>query len=298
MKRTKAVLIIGGSGFVGSHLARRLRNKYKVFATYYQHQIRIPEVTMLPLDVTERNWIKRVIYGIQPDVIIYAAGKNNPQWADDHSRDAEQIHTNGAASVSTVASILQPRMIYLSNSHVFDGSRGNYKEEDVILPHSPLGKMKVSGENYIRTRSLNYIILRSGPLLGIGNGIEMTLIDRLRIALSKGKKLELSPYDFQSYTSIYGIIDLIEKLIEGGPRNKVLHYGGLNKLSEYELGIEFAKYFGYDPSIILEKRYAGEENDLYYSDYSLNFTQAISTLKAQPFFLKQCFDLIKQNFVG
>ena len=45
MAGTKAILIIGGSGFVGTHLALKLREGYKVFATYHTKRFAIPGVT-------------------------------------------------------------------------------------------------------------------------------------------------------------------------------------------------------------------------------------------------------------
>jgi nucleoside-diphosphate-sugar epimerase len=64
--RTKAVLIIGGSGFIGTHLALKLRETYKVFLTYNTHPVLIPGTTPIPFNVEGRDWAKRLAYTTQP----------------------------------------------------------------------------------------------------------------------------------------------------------------------------------------------------------------------------------------
>src|SRR5262245_53689010 len=109
MHRIKSILIIGGSGFVGTRLALRLRDHYKVFATYFSRRIRIPGVTTIPLSVDNRDWCKRVAFTAQPDAIVYVAGREDLFWAEKTPRDADRLHTAGAATISNVSDLLHPR---------------------------------------------------------------------------------------------------------------------------------------------------------------------------------------------
>lgn len=295
MNRTKAVLIIGGSGFIGTHLATRLRDGYKVFATYDRHQVAIPGVTFLPFDVENRAWVKRVVSITQPDVVIYAAGQNDVGWADANPRDAEHVHTGGAATVSNVADIMQPKFIYLSNCYAFDGGRGNYHETDVALPTSVLGKVKLSGENFIRGKSLNYVIIRSSPLYGRGNGRNLSFMDRLRMSLDRGEKIELNANELHSFAPVDGLTTLVAKLVDTGLRNKFVHYGGLTKVTQLEFAKLFAKRFGYDPNLVTAARPKHGSGELL--DYSLNSTQMAEVLKIQPLLLEQGFDLLEKDLV-
>jgi dTDP-4-dehydrorhamnose reductase len=247
-----------------------------------------------------RNWVKRVLITTRPDVVIYLAGKNDRKWAEQNIRTAELLHATGTATVTSMSDIAQPRMIYVSNSYVFDGSKGNYHESDIVLPDSVLGKMKLGGENIVKSKCLNYVILRTSPILGRGNGDNISFLDRLRMSLDRKLRFEVSNKELHSFTLTDSFCDLMVRLIESGVRNRVIHYGGLTKLSTFDLAKEFAKRFHYDPSLIaatnvIQKKMGGNEEAQL--DFSLNSTQAVETLKIKPLLLEESFDLIEKQLV-
>jgi dTDP-4-dehydrorhamnose reductase len=298
--QTRSVLIIGGSGFVGTSLALRMREQFKVFATYHSHPIRIPGVTALPLAADNRNWAKRVVYTAKPDAIIYVGGSNSPEEAEADPRMAEHVHVGGPVTASEVSDILQPKFIYLSNCYVFDGARGNYHETDTVLPDLALGKSKLGGENFIRGRSLNWVVVRSSPLIGRGNGHRLSSLDRIRMKLDRGERIELANHETHSVSHVAGLAEMLVKLVESGVRNKVLHFGGLTKVTQYEWGLRFAERFGYDKSLIAPSRAMhmrkGIASDIH-GDYSLNCTQAALALKIKPLLLEESLDLIQKQLV-
>jgi dTDP-4-dehydrorhamnose reductase len=299
--QTKVVLIVGGSGLIGTHLALRMRESYKVFMTYRKHRVNIPGVTAIPCEVDKQDWVKRIVYTSRPDVVLYVAGQNSPEWAEGNQKDAERVHTDGAGVVSSAAEIFQPKFIYLSNCFVYDGFRGNYAAHETVIPTSLLGKVKVGGENAIRNRSLNYVIIRSSPVIGRGNGRAISMLDKLRMALDRNERIELSPNEVHSYAPIDGLVDVIARTAESGIRNKILHYGGLTRVSQLEFGRAFAKRFGYDGRCIspragtTERKFPQPGKDPL--DFSLNSTQTMELLKIKPLFLEESFDLIEKKLV-
>ncbi len=298
MRHKKTILVIGGSGFLGSRIAMRLRDNFKVFATFRMNPVQLPGVSCIPFEISDRNWVKRVLYQTEPEVIIYAAGKENVGWCELYPRDAERLHTAGAASLSTMSTILQPKFIYLSDSYVFDGKKGNYKEDDIVLPLTSLGKTKIGGENYIRGKSLNYIVVRTSPVFGRGIGVNKSWLDRLRMKLSRGEKVELSTQEIHSFAPISGFLDLMARLADSGPKNKILHYGGLTKITTYEFGVEFAKRFGFSPDLVAPAKPQGVRHEVVPTyDYSLNSSNVIHTLKTNAFLLEEAFDLLEKEFV-
>lgn len=296
MRRTKTILLIGASGFVGTHLAMRLRDSHKVFATHLDHPTSVRGVTPLQFDANKREEVKRLVYRVEPDVIIYAAGSNRLDLAEASAKEFERIHSQGAISVSTVSDILQPKFIELSNSYVFDGKKGNYHENDVSLPSTVLGKCKLGAENFLRGKSLNHLIVRSSPLIGRGNPHHLSMVDRLRMALSRGERVQVPGDELHSYALVSQFADLIARLVESSMRNKVVHFGGLTKISQVDFARAFATRFGFNANLIQER--ASHAPDLVAFDYSVNSTFISEELKIQPLLLEESFDLFEKELVA
>jgi dTDP-4-dehydrorhamnose reductase len=295
----KSVLIVGGSGFIGTHLALRLRESYKVFVTYATHPIAIPGCTCLPMSVENRTWIKQVLAMIKPEMIIYAPGER----ARSDKRDMmalEAIHAKGVVNVLDCSEMLQPRFVYLSNSYVFDGEKGNFRENELAVPVYPVGKAKASAENFVRAKSLHSVIVRSSPVVGRGNGLNLSFIDSLRMNLDRGKPIEMSSAEVHSFAPVAGLVDMVcEVLNRPALKSKTFHYGGLSKLSYADFARAFAVRYGYDPKLIIGTSALPltiKKTELL--DFSLNSSAAIDQLKIKPFFLEQCLDLLEKELVA
>lgn len=301
---TRSVLIVGGSGFLGTHLAMRLRAGYKVFATYYTHPIVMPGVTYLPMNLIITNQVKRVMQAAKPDFIIYVPGPKG----GDAGINLEQIYSKGAGTVMAYAEAYQPKFIFVSSSYTFDGERGNYRETDAALPQILPGRAKMNGENFIRSKSLHSIIFRCSPLFGRGNGFNFSFLDQIRMRLDRGKQIELTTNSIHSFAPVEGFAEVIAEWISKPTiRNRVLHYGGLTKSSYADFGIAFANRFGLDPGLIVpvaqsreEKKgaFKGVEKKKDILDYSLNSSQVVELLKVKAFLLEESFDLIEQKLIA
>ena len=294
----KTILIVGGSGFVGGSLALRLREGYRVFTTHNKHPVQIRGVTSLLCPVENRNWVKRILYGIEPYFIIYAAGNASTGWCEAHTREAELMHNSGAGNFLSQTDSRLAKFIYLSNPYTFDGMRGNYREGDNVLPQNQMGKVKLGGENYVRSKAIWYSIIRSSPLFGRSTGSNLSFLDQLRIRMNRGEKIELSADETHSFAPAEGFLDAIERVIESAPKNKIFHYGGLTKMTYYDFGVEFARYFGFDEKLLIAKRSVSrrkstktEQEEPY--DFSLNSSAIANTLQVKPMHLQDGFERLR-----
>jgi dTDP-4-dehydrorhamnose reductase len=190
----------------------------------------------------------------------------------------------------TAAEYLKAKYIYLSSDWVFSGLDGNFGESDTAIPFHALGKTKLGAENYIRSRSLNHIIIRCAPLLGRGTLDHPSWLDRLREAAVFGKPLSLSDRSIHNPVHIQELASLIDRIIEGDIRNKTLHLGGLTRISEYELALKIFETFGYSGKNLSPLK-SGPESMT--QDFTLNTTQTLRLLKTEPLLLEQSLDLLK-----
>jgi dTDP-4-dehydrorhamnose reductase len=248
--RAPNILIVGGNGFLGSHLARSLRKRARVTVTYRLHRVPLDGVLSLPIDIRNVDVMKKLIFSQRPDVVIYLGGPEDQAWAEANQKDAEKVFSSGTAEILFTSDLVGARFIYISSPTVFDATRGNYTETDNLSPISLLGKVKASGENIIRGRSNNSSILRISPLVGSAHPWRPSLFDRMRRALEAESRIELLDDEYHSWATVSSTVAAIEAMVERGTRGSLFHFGGLTRLTTYEIGKEFAKALGYDPGVI------------------------------------------------
>jgi dTDP-4-dehydrorhamnose reductase len=291
----KSILVVGGSGFVGSHLARHLSAEYKVVTTHFRHAQKIPGTTDLPLSVAKLDWIKELLFTVQPDIILYAAGRNILEWTEDpkNAKALDLAHAAGPAALLSASQILGSRFVYLSTPLVFDGTRGNYHESDIMIPSTALGKAKVNGENSIRSRALNFLVLRSTPLLGRGPATNPSFLDQWLGSWGRGNPVTAQDGVRHNYATIENFCAWVSRCLESPTKNRILHFGGLSRTSEYELALQIAQRLKVPGELVQRKSTPTDAR----ADYSLNFTQSVKALEIEPLLLKQSLDLLEQHLL-
>lgn len=279
--KTKSVLILGGSGFLGTHLALTLREECRVYLTYNRFPPFIQGTTSIPAKLENRNGIKRILQTLHPDVFIYAAGSSETTQ--------ENSQSIGPSNLMNMTEIMQTKFIFLSNSYVFNGEKGNYSENDMSVPNNPIGKLKSNIETVIRSKCLNYVIIRASPLYGKSNGINLSFIDHLRMKLGRGELFHAQTNEIHSFAPVRGICNLIQKIIHSGFKNKTIHYSGLTKMTHFAFAQAVAHKLGYNPAHTISQIGCREKEVL---DFSLNCSYAVECLKIKPFLLEEGLDLI------
>ncbi len=155
----KNVLVIGGSGFLGSHTADELtRRGYHVsLFDESESQWRTPEQVMHVGNVLDKNALDAVLDGI--DVVYHFAGIADINESAERPFDTININVSGTAQIidAAVRARVQ-RFIYASTIYVFSpfGSfyRASKQAAETII------------EAYNEQFDLDYTVLRYGSLYG------------------------------------------------------------------------------------------------------------------------------------
>ena len=144
----KKILITGGSGRFGSYL-KNIKTNFKVLFPS-KKIFNILNIKQM-IEYLKKNKVTTV---------IHLAGLSRPMKI--HNTDIERsINLNiiGSANITNACSNLKIKLIYFSTNYVYPGNKGNYLENDALLPVNKYAWSKLGGECAVRLYN-NSLILR------------------------------------------------------------------------------------------------------------------------------------------
>ena len=112
------------------------------------------------LNLTNINSIKKYVKKIKPNYLIHCAGLSRP--LDIHEKNIEEsISRNiiGTCNIVKVCNQEKIKLIYFSTNYVYAGTKGNYSEDDPVLPINNYALSKLGGECAVQMYK-NSLILR------------------------------------------------------------------------------------------------------------------------------------------
>ena len=144
----KKIVFTGGSGRFGQ-VFKKIQTKEKIYFPKKQQ-----------LNIENFESIKKYLNKINPTYLIHAAGLSRPM--NIHEKNiSKSININIIGTANIVKACMEKniKLIYFSTNHVYPGIKGNYKEEDPILPINKYAVSKFGGECSVQMYS-NSLILR------------------------------------------------------------------------------------------------------------------------------------------
>ncbi len=143
------IVITGGSGRFGKEL-KKIRTNYKVFYP-----------SSKSLDVTSEKSIRHYLKQKRPKTLIHIAGLSRPMVLHEKNISKSiKLNIIGTANVVSVCSEMKIKLVYVSTGYVYPGKKGNYKENDPLMPWNNYGWSKLGGESSVQMYK-NSLILRA-----------------------------------------------------------------------------------------------------------------------------------------
>lgn len=152
------ILVIGGSGLVGSHVVAEARTRGHIAVGTYRRQ---SQLGLVELDLARPLHAEKIVIDFKPDWVVHAAGWT---WVDGCEQDPNRALQENAAQPSKIAELCQrigAHLAYFSSTYVFDGLHGPYKEGDVPNPINVYGHSKLEGENACMAACPSALVLRA-----------------------------------------------------------------------------------------------------------------------------------------
>ncbi len=86
------------------------------------------------LDVTDFPTLEDFVLKLRPDVIINATAYTDVDGCERDKEKAFKVNAEAVRHLVRVARVVEAYLVHVSTDYVFDGSRGNYSEQDTPNP--------------------------------------------------------------------------------------------------------------------------------------------------------------------
>ena len=199
------ILITGAKGQLGRDCAEVLATEHTIYP-----------IGSRELDISDRQQVSEFLESIKPDTVINCAAYTAVDACEKNREECRRVNAEGPGLIAAGSAAIGARIIHISTDYVFDGSKPvpqAYTEKDLVGPISEYGSSKLAGEENVRKKTDNYLIIRTAWLYGIGGGNFLKTM--LRLALTNPQKtIRVVNDQFGSLTWTYSLARQIKTLLE------------------------------------------------------------------------------------
>ena len=245
------ILVIGGSGFIGRYLARRLGGVagHEVFCTFRSRPPGDDANHWYQLELTDPVALEKLFGLIRPEVVVHLAALADVGTAEREPERAAAVNSVATAAIARHCEAFGARLVFVSTEYVFDGQRGFYREGEPPNPTTQYGRTKRDGERTVASLSSYWSILRTSIVYGWpapgGRNFVPWLIDRLHRGEAYVGSTQVMRTPVYMEHLVDGIVRLVEDFYPG-----VHHMAGRDWVSMYDFASAVAREFGLDESLV------------------------------------------------
>ncbi len=196
------ILILGGSGMLGSDCKQVLGKEHQVYAPSSEE-----------LDIISWDRVIEALQEISPQVVINCAAFTDVDACETEAFRVRKVNVEGPRNLAQGCARFECKFIHISSDYVFDGRKPlpqPYFEDDPPNPLSAYGKSKAESEVAVRDNSPNYIIIRTGWLYGArGDNFVKAVIRRA----VQGAVLRIAQDQYGAPTWTYRLAQQIKALL-------------------------------------------------------------------------------------
>lgn len=245
----KKLLVIGGSGLVGSTLIEYAKSNYDIHFTINKNESCFDNIPFTKIDLMKNKFeISNLINNFNPDVVIHTAAHSSVDLCETDHKLANFLHIDVTRDIVRVCHQINAKLIYFSTDAVFDGKMNKkYLENDTTNPINYYGKTKLDAEKIILNQSTKNVILRPSVIYGWHKKSRFTnwIIESLKNGSSVDPHVDQYNTPTLVDDLVKSILLIIEKDISG-----LFHSTGKTCINRYELANIIADIFGFDKKLI------------------------------------------------
>ena len=258
------VLITGVTGFIGSHLAEKLVEKYEVYGVVRRVANRrlaaikkiLADITLVTGDLSDYVSIRNALKTIKPDVVFHLGALTPVRDSFERPFEYQQVNFLGTINVAhAMLELPDPetrKLIAASTAEVYGSQEKRpLKEETVLKPTSPYAVSKAAADIYLQmmfqTYGLNGTILRPANTYGRKFDVSF-MVEYLVTQMLKGEKVYIgAPNSVRDYMCVDDHVNAyLLAMKKEEAKGQVFNVGTGVGTSNRELAERIADKIGYD----------------------------------------------------
>ncbi len=242
------LLITGVSGLLGFNLAWEAQRSHPVVGVH-RGRLREAPFPLIEADLLTPGLLPHILDQTRPEAVIHCAALADLEACEADPHLARRTNVDLPAQLADACARRKIRLVHVSTDAVFDGEKdGCYTEWDAPRPLSVYARTKYEAEQAVLRLNPNAVVARV-------NFYGWSLSGRRSLA-------EFFVYNLMHGRSVHGFTDVIFcpmwvnhlgqillKMLERGLRG-LYHVVGPQAMSKYQFGVEVARAFGLDESLI------------------------------------------------
>ena len=242
-----SILIVGGNGFLGSHLAARagaLGMRVSVVGTAQRPAV--PNAAYYRSDIGDLSAMQAVFQTVSPRYVVNSAAIADIDYAEQHPEETLRVNALGAEICAKLAARCDARHVFFSSDAVFDGERAAYTESDATDPCNYYGKTKELAERMVAAANPDAVIARVSLLLGRSDG-NSGVVDPVRRKLEAGGIVYSNSDQIRTPLDIYTLAEATFELLIHPDYSGLLHLACTEAATKLEICRQISKKLGFNP---------------------------------------------------
>ncbi len=201
------------------------------------------------IDYANKKDLKKIVYGIEPDVVVNCAALTNVDECETNKSAAWNLNAELVETIAKMCRVMESRLITFSTDYIFDGQDGPYSETSMPNPLSNYGKTKLAGENLALSLLDELTIIRTNVVYGASSYGKGDFIRWIIEKLENGESIKIIEGQWCNPTYVRDLARSVSRAIIN-KSNGIFNVAGTDYLNRYEIALKIADYMGFDEDLI------------------------------------------------